>query len=268
MRRCGYRVGCGSRRRCWLGCCSGLWRCWLLRRRRLFGHGRFCCRLGCWFRSGWLGCWFGRSGFSGRFCSDLGSRFSRRFRGCFSGHWLSGRLGGWFGGSSFSGRLGSRFCSRLGWSLGRRFSSRLGGSFNQRLGSRFSSGFCSRSFSRGLGCWFCSRLCCRSLRWSHFGASEFFDLLGQGIDLAVQRFQLSLARHAQSRNSTVEAFVESFFQLAPRIRNARLGGTRTGLGSFYFFTNRALGQLLGLLAVFNQCLEEFAAVTVDLRVHA
>jgi hypothetical protein len=34
------------------------------------------------------------------------------------------------------------------------------------------------------------------------------------------------------------------------------------------FSDGALGNFLSFLAIFNQSLEEFAAVTVDLRVHA
>lgn len=271
----GHRVGCRSAWRwgCRLGSSSWLRGRWLLRYRWFFCGGGFCSRLGrCWlscrFRRYGFGSGFGGSGFS----RWLGGRFNCGFRrwlgNCFSGHrfscWLGCRFSRRFSCSSFSDWFSGRFRCGFGWRLGRRFCSRLGSGFNQRLGYGFSGGFCSSRFSGRLG----SRFGRCGFYRRHFGAGEFFDLLGQGIDLAVQRLQLSLARHAQSRNGTVQALVERFFQLAPGVRNARLGGAGSCLGRFNFFTDSAFGQLLGLFAVLDQSLEVFAAVTANLRVHA
>ncbi|MCY1178594.1 hypothetical protein D9M73_189510 [compost metagenome] len=83
------------------------------------------------------------------------------------------------------------------------------------------------------------------------------------------------ARYAQTRDGTVQTLVESTFQLIPLAQcaifhaaDARFGRRSGVLGGVDCLANSALGELLGFLAVLNQCIEEFAAVSVDLRVHA
>ncbi|MNP78523.1 hypothetical protein D3C76_1761570 [compost metagenome] len=83
------------------------------------------------------------------------------------------------------------------------------------------------------------------------------------------------ARHTQTRDGTVQALVESPFQFVPfaqctilHAADSRLGGLGRVLGCIDLFADCRLGEFFGLFAVLNQGLEELAAVSVDLRVHA
>jgi hypothetical protein len=270
------RGRCSSRGCYWSRCGGGVRRAYRSCRRGRFGCSRCCWLRRCGFRRGrFFHCGFFRCcGFGRR----LGSRFSGSGFRCGLGRWFrcsfgcrfSGRFGSGFGGN----RFGCGFCCWLG---GGRFRSRLGRcfccGFSRRFGQRLGSGFC-RWFGRcGFGC----RFCCCSFRRHRlsFQTGQFFDLFGQCVDLAVERFDFIAARYTEARNRAVQALVESPFQLVPfaqcaifHAADARLGRRSGVLGGIDFFADCGLGELLGFLAVFDQCIEELAAVSVDLRVHA
>ena len=181
VRRAGRSRGCRLGRNSGLGCWFGRW----LGSHRLLGHRLFRhCRLG-----GRFGRWLGRCGFRRGLGCWLGSGLGR--------YRLGSRFGRWFGGCGFRGRLGCGFSGGLG--------DRLSG----RLGQRLGCGFCSRLGSCSFGC-----------NRRNLGTCEFFNLLGQGIDLVVQGLDFVAARHAQTRDGAVQALVESAFQFIPLTQGA------------------------------------------------
>ncbi len=91
----------------------------------------------------------------------------------------------------------------------------------------------------------------------------------------MQRLNFIAARHAQTRNGTVQALVEGPFQLIPfthrevfHITDPRFGGLGGVLDLIELLLRLDLGLLLGLLAVFDQRLEKLAAVIAYLGISA
>ena len=119
-----------------------------------------------------------------------------------------------FGRCRFAGR---RRC--LGCRFGYRFGSGLGGRLGSRFYHWFSRRFCNRRFCRSFYC----RLCrCRLTRSRGLGGRDFGSgrskllyMLGQRLDLGMQRFDFFSAGYTQSGDGTVETLIESLFELAP-----------------------------------------------------
>src|SRR5690606_40888247 len=108
---------------------------------------------------------------------------------------------------------------------------------------------------------------------------EFLDLLGQALDLALQRLYLVAAGHTQTRDGAVQALVEGLFQLVPLAESLVLdfidlglgatdGGADARLDHVELLFDFSLGLLLGLLAILDQAVEQLAAVVADLGVGA
>src|SRR5690606_27119880 len=140
------------------------------------------------------------------------------------------------------------------------FGSSLGSWLRSRLGSSFGSGPGGR-FSGGLGSCRSSRLGCRLDfglgDWLDRLTGELLDLLGQAVDLGLQRLHFVAARYAQTGDGAVKTLVESLFQLAPLADGLafdfvdfRLGRTdgaaNAGLDHIQLLVDFGLGFLLGL----------------------
>ena len=85
------------------------------------------------------------------------------------------------------------------------------------------------------------------------------------LRLGTPRREMALFRRLSKAPSS-SSHLPSARSFTPLMRD--LADEAESLAASTFFADSALGELLGFLAVLDQCIEEFAAVSVDLRVHA
>ena len=99
-------------------------------------------------------------------------------------------------------------------------------------------------------------------------------MLGQGLDLGMQRLDLITAGDTQAGNGAIKALVESLFELAPLFQgqildifNPRARGRCRRFNALGHFVPGILGQFFGLFAILDQGVEELAAIGINFRVH-